>query len=56
MPDTRFKGKSGLGYRGDSVLQADYQAGRIMQKLDDLGLIVRTALQWERGLADRADR
>ena len=25
-------------------------------KLDDLGLIVRTALQWERGLADRADR
>ncbi len=42
MPGTRFKGKSGLGYRGDSILQADYMAGRIMQKLDDLGLTTNT--------------
>lgn len=42
MPGTRFKGKSGLGYRGDSILQADYMAGRIMQKLDYLDLTTNT--------------
>jgi len=42
MPDTRFKGKSGLGYRGDSILELDYSVGRILTKLDQLGLSKNT--------------
>ncbi len=38
MPGTPFKGKSGLGYRGDAILQMDWTVGRIMQKLKSLGL------------------
>lgn len=38
MPGTAFKGKSGLGYRGDAILQMDWTVGRITQKLRDLGL------------------
>jgi arylsulfatase A-like enzyme len=42
MPDTRFKGKSGLGYRGDAILQMDYTVGRLMTKLDELRLTSNT--------------
>jgi arylsulfatase A-like enzyme len=42
MPDTRFKGKSGLGYRGDAILQMDYTVGQIMKTLDHLGLTQNT--------------
>ncbi|WP_344976627.1 arylsulfatase [Compostibacter hankyongensis] len=42
MPDTRFKGKSGLGYRGDAILQLDWAVGRIMKTLDQLGLAKNT--------------
>ncbi|RPE14178.1 arylsulfatase [Chitinophaga lutea] len=38
MPGTAFKGQSGLGYRGDAILQMDWTVGRIMQKLQQLGL------------------
>ncbi|WP_343699944.1 sulfatase-like hydrolase/transferase [Chitinophaga sp.] len=38
MPATSFKGKSGLGYRGDAILQMDWTVGRITQKLRQLGL------------------
>src|SRR5690606_828573 len=34
MPGTRFKGASGLGYRGDAILELDYTIGRITAKLD----------------------
>ncbi len=30
MPATMFKGKSGLGYRGDAILQIDYTVGELM--------------------------
>lgn len=36
MPGTRFKGSSGLGYRGDALLQLDYTVGRVMTKLEQL--------------------
>jgi arylsulfatase A len=42
IPHERFQGKSGLGYRGDSVLQFDWQVGEIMKALDRLGLAEQT--------------
>lgn len=38
MPATMFKGKSGLGFRGDAILQMDWTVGQIMQKLKQEGL------------------
>lgn len=38
MPNTRFKGKSKLGYRGDVILEMDAMVGRLMETLDNLGL------------------
>ena len=46
MPNTRFKGVSGLGYRGDAILQMDYMVGRVMQKLDDRGLTSNTIVMF----------
>ncbi len=44
MPSTMFKGKSGLGYRGDAILQVDWTVGQILQKLEQLGLINNTII------------
>jgi len=38
MPSTEFKGKSGLGLRGDAILQLDWTVGRILKKLEALGI------------------
>ena len=38
MPSTMFKGKSGLGLRGDAILQMDWAVGEIMQQLEQLGI------------------
>nr|WP_121273204.1 arylsulfatase [Pedobacter schmidteae] len=38
MPATRFKGKSGLGLRGDAILQLDWTVGELMKQLEVLGL------------------
>jgi arylsulfatase A-like enzyme len=38
MPHERFQGKSGLGFRADSILQLDWQVGELMKSLDRLGL------------------
>ncbi|PTX10917.1 sulfatase family protein [Sphingobacterium faecium] len=35
MPATIFKGKSGLGYRGDAILQLDYTVGQLVKTLKD---------------------
>jgi arylsulfatase A-like enzyme len=42
MPSTMFKGKSGLGYRGDAILEIDWAVGEIMRELDELGLTDNT--------------
>ncbi|QCX54296.1 arylsulfatase [Elizabethkingia sp. JS20170427COW] len=42
MPATMFKGKSGLGYRGDAILQLDHSVGEITQQLKNLGLLENT--------------
>lgn len=42
VPHPRFKGKSGMGDRGDAILQFDYSVGRVMQVLDSLGIANNT--------------
>jgi arylsulfatase A-like enzyme len=44
MPSTIFKGKSGLGYRGDAILQLDWTVGEIMKELKYLGITNNTIL------------
>lgn len=38
LPNEKFLGKSGLGTRGDAILEADWCVGEFMKKLDELGL------------------
>jgi len=37
MPSTMFKGKSGLGFRGDAILQIDWAVGEILKALEQSG-------------------
>lgn len=38
LPEAEFEGKSQVGMYGDFVMQADHYVGKVLQKLDDLGL------------------
>lgn len=42
VPSPRFKGKSGMGPRGDVLLQFDWSVGEVMKTLKDLGLDEKT--------------
>lgn len=42
MPATMFKGKSGLGFRGDAILQLDWTVGQIMKRLETIGVSQNT--------------
>jgi arylsulfatase A len=44
MPATMFKGKSGLGYRGDAILQLDWTVGQIVKELETLGIRENTMI------------
>ncbi len=44
MPSTMFKGKSGLGYRGDAILQLDWTVGEIRKHLEYLGIANNTLI------------
>jgi arylsulfatase A len=44
MPSSQFKGKSGLGLRGDAILQLDWTVGRILKKLEALNLDKNTII------------
>lgn len=44
MPATMFKGKSGLGYRGDAILQLDYSVGQIISALKQADLYDSTLI------------
>lgn len=44
MPATMFKGQSGLGYRGDVILQLDWLVGAIIDKLKAVGLEKNTII------------
>lgn len=42
VPHERFAGKSGMGPRGDVILQFDWAVGALMEELDRLGLAENT--------------
>jgi arylsulfatase A-like enzyme len=42
VPHPRFAGKSGLGPRGDVILQLDWSVGEVLKALDRLGLAENT--------------
>ncbi|MGV3764629.1 MAG: sulfatase family protein [Chitinophagaceae bacterium] len=44
MPATMFKGKSGLGYRGDAILQLDWLVGKLIEKVSTTGLEQHTII------------
>lgn len=44
IPHPRFAGKSGLGTRGDVILQLDWTVGEVMRTLDSLGIADNTLL------------
>jgi arylsulfatase A len=44
MPSTMFKGKSGLGFRGDAILQLDWTVGEIMKQLKFLAIEKNTII------------
>lgn len=42
VPNARFVGKSGMGPRGDAILEVDWATGEIMKKLEEHGLTDNT--------------
>lgn len=44
MPATMFKGKSGLGFRGDAILQIDWTVGEIRKQLKNLKIDTNTII------------
>ncbi|PZX48302.1 sulfatase family protein [Algoriphagus chordae] len=43
-PHPRFEGKSGMGPRGDVILEADWMVGEFMKTLEDEGLLDNTLI------------
>lgn len=44
MPSTMFKGKSGLGFRGDAILQLDWAVGEILNQVKQAGIEKNTII------------
>ena len=44
FPNPRFVGKSGMGYRGDAILQFDWTVGEIVKALKAIGIYENTLL------------
>lgn len=44
VPDRRFAGKSGLGPRGDAILEFDWSVGEIINAIDNLNLAKNTII------------
>jgi arylsulfatase A len=42
MPHERFQGQSNMSYRGDAIIQLDWNVGQIMKTLEQLDLIEKT--------------
>ncbi len=43
-PHARFRGKSGMGYRGDAILQFDWTVGQIVEALKRKGILDNTLI------------
>lgn len=46
VPNARFAGKSGLGVRGDAILEADWCVGELIKKLEIEGLLSNTIIMF----------
>ena len=63
FPHERFRGKSGMGLRGDAIVQFDWSVGEIMSTLERLGIADNTIILLtsdngpvtDDGYVDRAD-
>jgi len=44
FPHERFRGKSGMGLRGDAIVEFDWTVGEVMRQLEELGLSENTLL------------
>lgn len=44
FPHPRFRGKSGMGLRGDAIVQFDWAVGQLMETLDKLGIADNTII------------
>ena len=44
VPNSRFAGKSGMGPRGDAILQLDWTVGQVLKRLDSLKIADNTLL------------
>lgn len=44
VPHERFVGKSGMGPRGDAILEFDWSVGEILKTIDNLGLTRKTLI------------
>lgn len=44
FPNGRFRGQSGMGLRGDAIVQFDWSVGQLMHQLDKLGLTDNTLI------------
>jgi arylsulfatase A-like enzyme len=44
VPAPRFAGKSGLGPRGDAILEFDWSVGEIVRKIEELGISKNTII------------
>lgn len=44
FPNQRFRGKSGMGLRGDAIVQFDWSVGQLMETLQKLGLAENTLI------------
>ena len=42
VPHPRFVGSSGMGPRGDAIIEADWAIGQVLDKIDELGLSENT--------------
>lgn len=42
FPHERFRGKSGMGLRGDAIVEFDWSVGKIMEALDEFGITDNT--------------
>lgn len=43
-PHSRFRGKSGMGLRGDAIMQLDWTVGEVLRTLDEAGLAGNTLI------------
>ncbi|MFN8356584.1 MAG: arylsulfatase [Spirosomataceae bacterium] len=44
VPHPRFVGKSGMGARGDAILEADWCVGQLLKKLEEKGIVQNTLI------------